>query len=152
MWLHIIHKKQITQVYTNSTLNMRLSCSTHSATRFWWVAILRLFMIRTSAASIANLLSLLTSSMTFFFSSEGGSGTCKTHQCQVSVKTTKQLNQCSLNYKLHLYPPHPISKFMVELEDVFWGNCSVIWLFVENLVLSTWDCMKHACSIIFRKI
>lgn len=63
---------------------MRLSCSTHSATRFWWVMILRLFMIRTRAASIANLLSLLTSSMIFFFSSDGGSCICKTHYCQVS--------------------------------------------------------------------
>ena len=126
------------------TLNMRLSCCTHSATRFWWVMILRLFIIRTSAASIANLLSLLTSSITFFFSSDGGSGTC--HAKHIIVMSLKKKlateiqnrqSQIELNYKQHLYPAHFIGKSVVELKDVLWGNCSAIWLFVENLVLCT---------------
>jgi hypothetical protein len=38
---------------------------------------------------------------------------------------------------MHLYPPHLVSEFVVELEHVTWRNCSATWLFVKNLVLGT---------------
>lgn len=71
-------------VEKNSTLNMRLSCSTHSATSCVWAITLRLFMIRTIDASIAYLRSLSTSSTTFFFSSTGGRGICKL--CEYAIR------------------------------------------------------------------
>ena len=48
-----------------------------SITRAWWVDCLRDFMVRTMAASMLYRLSFSTSSVTFFFSSMGGRGICR---------------------------------------------------------------------------
>ena len=58
-----------------SGLNIFVSCVTTSSTSCWCGSTLRLFIVRTMAASMAYLLSLSTSSSTFFFSSTGGIGT-----------------------------------------------------------------------------
>jgi hypothetical protein len=72
------------------------------------------------------------------------SGSCK--------NTSKQLNQCSwitnctfilriLSVNLWLNSKTPFGEIVL-----------FFWLFDENLVLSTWEWMKHAYSNIFRKI
>ena len=53
---------------------------------------------------------------------------------------------------MHLYPPHFVSKFAVELKDVIWRNCSVTWLFVKNLVLPTRERMEHSHSVVIREV
>ena len=60
-----------------SALNILLSCCTTSIVSCWCCNTFLDFMVRTMAASTAYRLSLSKSSMTFFLSSMGGSGTCK---------------------------------------------------------------------------
>lgn len=75
-----------------STLNVRLSCSTHSVISCWWFNTLRLFIMRTREASTANLLSLSTSSNIFFFSSTGGGrGICsRSHWANMKENRAKR--------------------------------------------------------------
>lgn len=98
-----------------TTLNMRPSCSTHSMTSCWWPSTLRLFIIRTIEASMAYLLSLSTSSTTFFFSSTGGSGIC--NQRIQTLSSSLDWTKSNLIY-YSLY-------FLCLVQQSWWGevNC-----------------------------
>ncbi len=105
-----------------SALNILLSCCTTSIVSCWCCNTFLDFMVRTMAASTAYRLSLSKSSITFFLSSMGGSGTCKptvvspsdwhsqpslwgnAHACRAVTQTTPACHcECKLSGTHDLY-------------------------------------------------
>jgi len=137
------------------TLNIRPSCSTHSITSCWWPRTFRLFIIRTMDASIAYLLSLSTSSITFFFSSTGGRGIYIVYiKTSMNIKDWNKYQQYNSSWEegANLNPSHFISEFGIELKMIIWSNRFVTWLFIENLIFCTWKRMKQSDYIIIRQV
>ena len=150
------HKKVNFVSSMKRTLNIRPNCSTHSITNCWWPKTLRLFMMRTIEASIAYRLSLSTSSITFFFSSTGGSGIYMPHDMIYHYKGwIKNRNKSRWIWQeksTHLDPPHLVCELGVELKVICRGDSFRTWLLVQDSILGTWQGVKQSNNIVITQV